>query len=722
MNILDKLVNDITLRQAMLRADRNIYTHYLKDVEAKTLIDISYPHILRGLERQGTLVDIIATIGRRVRQMLDLPNDTISDAQVGWFICIAYIECNVLSFRLKHTYKNGKKSKYQAYFFQVKDWKSIKELWGLIDQTKVDIFPMREAPALWTSSHNNLGIPIIKKGHSTALAQFKDGEKQMLYDTLNKLQCIGWRINKDIFKVYQYFLTKETPVSPFKLHSEIDEEKKKSLMIEAEAIEQLALSHLDNAFYHVYNFDFRGRVYVNTAFLHEQSSDNAKGLLMLDKAIPLGQNGLFWLKVHTANSFGNDKVTLKNRAEFVDENINLFLSYAEKPTLNQGWIDTDAPFSFLAACNELKKIKEWLMEGNKLEEYQCSLPVYIDGSNNGVQHLVAMSKDEDIAPLVNLVPQELPGDVYMYIARYVWKRLQEMADRLSQKDKDQFDNVYNTAKTLQKAYFDAPDKTEQKALAYAAAQEWRNKSRDIREKLFPIYWLNIDSPKDQRKIVKRNVMTLGYGGTAYGMGQQIIDDTRDMSEYLRDKEHLWGAMLGDLVFETCYEKLKGPATMLRMFQNLAQRSNEKEVFLKWTTPVTEFPVVQAYRKPSIVRTRLKYGEEELKVQLQTWEEATINKDSQRTGAAPNIVHSFDAAHLTMTVVSAPYEMTVVHDSFGTLPGNMDDLFYRVREQFVEFYKSKPLEKLLAELDCKDLIPERGNLDIGQIVYSDYAFC
>jgi DNA-directed RNA polymerase len=206
------------------------------------------------------------------------------------------------------------------------------------------------------------------------------------------------------------------------------------------------------------------------------------------------------------------------------------------------------------------------------------------------------------------------------------------------------------------------------------------------------------------------------------MGQQIIDDTRDMSEYLRDKEHLWGALLGDLVFETCYEKLKGPATMLRMFQDLAQRSNEKEVFLKWTTPVTNFPVVQAYRKPSIVRTKLKYGEEELKIQLQTWEETTINKDSQRTGAAPNIVHSFDAAHLTMTVVSAPYQMTVVHDSFGTLPGNMDDLFYRVREQFVEFYKSKPLEKLLSELNCKDLIPERGNLDVGQIVYSDYAFC
>jgi hypothetical protein len=722
MTILLKLVADLQLRQSSLRADRNIYTHFLKEVDTTFLIETAYPQLLKGLERQGTLVEIVATVGRRVRQKFSLPSDTIADAQVGWFICISFIECEVLTFKLKHTYKNGKKSRYQSYFFQLKDWKAIKELWSLLDTTKVDIYPSKQPSLDWTGPINSEGYTIIKKGHASALAQFKRDDKQMLYDVLNKLQSVGWRINKDVFKIYQHFLKKEEGPSPFKLHSEIDEEKKKSLLIEVEAIEQIALSHLDNAFYHAYNFDFRGRVYVNTAFLHEQSSDNAKGLLLLDQAVPLGDNGLFWLKVHTANCFGNDKITLTQRAEFVDEHLDLFISYADKPTLNQGWIETDSPFCFLAACTELKKIKDWLVNGGTLSEYLCSLPVYIDGSNNGVQHLVAMSQDENIAPLVNLVPQDLPGDVYMYIAKYVWQHLQELADKLTPEEKALFEPTYAKAKELQKAYFDAPDKSEQKSMAYAAAQEWRNQNRAIREKVFPLYWLNIDSPKDQRKVCKRNVMTLGYGGTAYGMGQQIIDDTRDMSEYLRDKEHLWGAMLGDLVFQTCYEKLTGPARMLRMFQDLAQRSNDNDVFLKWTTPVTNFPVVQAYRKPSIVRTKLKYGDEELKIQLQTWEEASIDKDSQKTGAAPNIVHSFDAAHLTMTVVSAPYQMTVVHDSFGTLPGNMDDLFFRVRDQFVQFYKAKPLERLLGELGCEDLIPERGNLNVEQILYSDYAFC
>ena len=725
MSVTEKLINDLKSRQLVLRADRNIYTHCLKDIDSKTLIDNSYPFILRGLQQQATLVEIVVNIGKRIRQSLHLPVDTVASSQIGWFICISYLECGVLSYKLKYTYRKGKRSRYPSYFFVIKNWNSIKELMELIEQEETGsyVYPINETPTPWAGPYNPQGMAIIKKADQNALEAFKDtGSVQMLFDCLNKLQSTGWRINKDIFNVYQYFLAKESTPSPFKLHNETNEEKKRSFKIEAEAIERLALKNLDDTFYHVYSFDFRGRIYVNTAFLHEQSSDNAKGLLIFDKGVPLGDHGLFYLKIHLSNCFGNDKVSLKERADFVDKHLELFISYAEKPTLNQGWIETEAPFCFLAACNELRKIKEWILEGNLVEDYICNLPVYIDGSNNGVQHLVAMSKDETIAHLVNLVPQEQPGDVYMYIANYAWKSLENLADKLTQEEKDRFQEIFETAKRLQTAYENAPDKSEQKNIAYNNAQEWRNNNRSIREKLFPVYWLNISNPKDQRKVVKRNVMTLGYGGTSYGMGQQIIEDTKAMSDYLRDKEHLWGALLGELVFRTCYAKLPGPARMLRMFQEVAERCNESDVFLTWRTPVTNFPVIQGYRKPTVTRTKLLYGDDELKVQLQVWEETTIDKDSSKTGAAPNIVHSFDAAHLAMVLHSAPYEVTVVHDSFGTLPGNMHDLFVRVREKFVEFYDSKPLENLLNQLDSIDLLPPRGNLDISEITKSDYAFC
>jgi DNA-directed RNA polymerase len=339
-----------------------------------------------------------------------------------------------------------------------------------------------------------------------------------------------------------------------------------------------------------------------------------------------------------------------------------------------------------------------------------------------VQHLSALSRDEIVAPLVNLVHQALPGDVYKYIAGFVWEELATMADRLTQKDKDAFEGVFARARELQSAYNNAPPNSEAKVRAWGEAKEWRNANRDLRARLFPVYWLAINNPKDQRKVVKRNVMTLGYGGTAYGMGQQIIDDTRDMSEYLRDKEHLWGALLGNLVFATCYRRLPGPARMLRLFQELADRCNEKAEDLCWTVPVTGFPVVQSYREPTIKRAKLTYGDDELKVQLESWDDSRLDKEGQRTGTAPNVVHSFDAGHLGMVVAAASYPISVVHDSFGCHAGNMGDLFMLVREQFVKFYAHDPLLSILTENDAADLLPDRGSLDVNQILFSDYAFC
>ena len=104
-----------------------------------------------------------------------------------------------------------------------------------------------------------------------------------------------------------------------------------------------------------------------------------------------------------------------------------------------------------------------------------------------------------------------------------------------------------------------------------------------------------------------------------------------------------------------------------------------------------------------------------------WEEAVINESKQRTGAAPNIVHSLDAVHLTSVVHDSNYLVTVVHDSFGCHAGNMEDMFMLVREKFVELYEAQPLENILTQLNSKDLILEKGTLDVRQVLYSDFAF-
>jgi DNA-directed RNA polymerase len=99
----------------------------------------------------------------------------------------------------------------------------------------------------------------------------------------------------------------------------------------------------------------------------------------------------------------------------------------------------------------------------------------------------------------------------------------------------------------------------------------------------------------------------------------------------------------------------------------------------------------------------------------------LDRRKQLLGAAPNIVHSFDAAHLTMIVEASPFTVTTVHDSFGCHAGNMNDLFRITREQFIKFYETDPLAQLLAQRNAVELYPPRGSLDITEVLKSDFAF-
>jgi len=258
-------------------------------------------------------------------------------------------------------------------------------------------------------------------------------------------------------------------------------------------------------------------------------------------------------------------------------------------------------------------------------------------------------------------------------------------------------------------------------LANQRIKTYGNHNRKLIQDLGPVFWNSIKDKKTWRKTVKRPVMTLGYGGTRHGMVDMVNDDTRDLSEALRDKHFLWSVYLGHLIHRTCFEELHGPANMLRMFEALAKQENDKDLPVKFNQIVTNFPFVHTYREPETVRVDLYDGDQRLRINIQVWKKATLKKSKQETGAAPNIVHSVDAVHLTMYVHDTDYPVTVVHDSFGCHAGNMKYAFHDVRQKFVELYEMNPLEHIMSQMDAIHLIPKKGSLDISDIMESDFAF-
>jgi len=723
-SFFEKLKEDLVHRQKYLNGLHS--ANWLAEIDAEFLVEFTYPHVLSGIERQSSMTDIVATMGARLRQKLKLPKESLKAVQGGWFILLSYFELGLLKFFSKKLKgRNGKYSKNKTYQLSVTNKTEFYNLINVIDDQVPDMFPSKDVMSPWNGDpyHPDTGCPMIRNAHYDAISQVNADDMSYLIETLNKLGNVGWRINPNIFKVYTDCMDGglDGKESPFKHDKEVDPAKRASLVIEAEAIHALATKNQHNEFFHLYNCDFRGRIYPNTAYLHEQGSDNAKGMLMLNDPVVLGDEGYYWLCVHTANMFGNDKIELDDRAQFIIDNHEEFLSYAADPLTNKGWMNADKPFCFLACCFELSAICDWVWSGESERTFPSCLPLYIDGSNNGVQHLTAMSLDDTVAPLVNLVPQDLPGDVYMFIAEHAIRNVKKKAESMSASDKEFFEEFWERIVELKAELAEYPYGTEKHTLALSALKEYKNHNYDRKSKLWPIFWNKVTNPKTWRKTVKRPVMTLGYGGTQYGMGEQINVDTRTINPYLRDKEEGWAYSLGHLVYKTCYEELKGPARLLQMFKSLAERENGKDRAIKYNSPVTNFPFVHKYLQAKTKRADLKYGDQILKVRVQVWEETELDHKKQISGAAPNIVHNVDATHLTMVVHDAAYQVTVVHDSFGCHAGNMGHMFRHVRLKFVELYALEPLEFILDQMESRDLIPKKGTLNVEEILGSDFAF-
>ncbi|OMH83899.1 DNA-directed RNA polymerase, mitochondrial, partial [Zancudomyces culisetae] len=83
---------------------------------------------------------------------------------------------------------------------------------------------------------------------------------------------------------------------------------------------EIAQAFLDRPMYFPHNFDFRGRAYPLPPFFNQMGNDLCRGLITFYDGKKLGARGMFWLKVHLANTYGFDKFSHTDRVKFCDDN------------------------------------------------------------------------------------------------------------------------------------------------------------------------------------------------------------------------------------------------------------------------------------------------------------------------------------------------------------------------------------------------------------------
>ena len=555
---------------------------------------------------------------------------------------------------------------------------------------------------------------------------------------VNAIQETPWRVNKRVLEVLQKIVKAggdragiprfeplpELPELVNPTEEQLKEHKRKicdrrklekrrqSLALRTMALLEMAKEFVEyEQIYFPHNMDFRGRVYPLTGAFSPQSDDIGKGLLQF--ASPPACSSLKdieWLAVHGANLAGVDKVSFKDRVQWVKDNTTNILQSAKDPLGYDFWMQQDEPVQFLSFCFEWESWKKWEKEHNgNPEGFMSYIPIAFDGSCSGLQHFSAILRDEIGGQAVNLIPSDIPQDIYGKVAAKV-NEILEQDSKTGSVDgyKDVQDGEENTKSVLVLG-------------TKTLAQQWLS------------YGVT-------RKVCKRSTMTLCYGSREYGFREQLLEDiiepaiAEGRGEMFLISPNQMAAYMAKCIWKSVQQVVVKAVEGMAWLQQMAKLVTKGSHVVTWVTPLG-LPVMQGYMLDKAVAYRIRLRSTKVRLyDRQTTGE--IDKKSQASGIAPNFIHSMDASHLQLTVLNAHDKagikhFAMIHDSYGTAASQADRMFRIVRQSFVQMYSEHDvlqdfLHNMEDYIDPKDVkkipdLPEKGNLKLEAVLDSLYCF-
>nr|QWO71405.1 RNA polymerase [Termitomyces sp. K1Ag] len=435
-------------------------------------------------------------------------------------------------------------------------------------------------------------------------------------------------------------------------------------------------SSQDNKIYFNYFIDWRGRLYTDTSYLSFQGSELARSLLLFKGGEVLTERGVEHLKIYTANCYGHDKKSYNERLDWTNKNLEKIISAPNLLNLkfecdlsdlpyDQGtktrefynfMLKADEPFLFLSCCLELKNYYA------DPTHFVSKLPIYLDATCNGLQHLSAMINDTCLARYVNILhsnKDEIPKDVYNHMISYVKDKIQGYI-------KEDF-------------------------------------SLAILENI------NIN-----RKFIKPGIMKISYGTTTRGITEQLRKDHFRQLDLVKGKKLTFLLInnefnntkfdiylnfkqlhaLAKAIHSVLYEVFPNLTILVKYLKDMNKLLKGLKLPAIWLTPAGLI-IEQNYR-PFISRelTTSILGKRR-SITLREFDYTGIDLRRQNNAIVPNVVHSFDASNIALLVENISSSFSVnqinlltIHDCFATNANDVDDMILKVKLAFISLYSDK----------------------------------
>lgn len=431
--------------------------------------------------------------------------------------------------------------------------------------------------------------------------------------------------------------------------------------------------------------DFRLRVYCDTDYFDYQKSDLAKGLISFANPgyiYKTDKEAINFFKAYGANLWGKNmnKKSLNFRVKWVDINSDNILNFESNDIVDSA----ENKSCFISFCFEYKEFIKFMNNVNEFV-FLTYLPIQLDATCNGYQHLALLTKETKLLSQLNLgisTHDDNPGDFYTYISD-IW-------------------NVYIRSQLT------SLDPKNEKDLVKITSF---NKIKDI---------------KFGRDIYKTIIMRDSYSAGIPKMTESILSN-KNMVEYGSDKEkniyYLYKNYKTELTREDIMRFVGSLKRIIGItapkIKNLSQYLNDiayicskLEIPIPWNLPdgveIKQSYLVKEEKKiAAFTFTKSKYT-------FKKYLEGKYDINHQKRAIRPNLIHSLDAcviAELCNSLKDDVMNLYTVHDCFAVTADNVPKLINKLKSVYIKLYSSNDY---LTDFD--NMLKNNINKTCGDKVY------
>ena len=496
-------------------------------------------------------------------------------------------------------------------------------------------------------------------------------EDNLIIDLINGMSKTPYKINKDVLdyvilhgydkniltdqsnKKIQSFIK-----NPYKAYSKQDKNELRStyskILLEKNII-NIANCYVNiEKLYFPVRLDQRTRIYCDTDYFDYQKSDLAKGLVLFvepGKILKSELEVINYFKGYGANMFGLDKKSISFKVKWIDSNKDWILNFKNNDAVDK----SENKACFLAFCFEFERFMVF-MDDPEATMFYTYLPIQLDASCNGYQHLALLTRETEMFDKLNLsksTPGDPPQDFYTYLK-----------DKINSFISDKIDILI-------------------------AIENKTNKELVLLESLLRLQKMSFD-----RSILKQSFMTNSYNASHPRLVENIVSNLKEKKLWDNDLIKRKDVSNYVICLKTVLDLTAPKIKELRIYLDIiAKICTKLDMPIPWRLPHGAL-VNESYMETKKLRLHNFYF---LKPKYTFYQflKGEYSLRQQKRSTMPNLIHSLDASTIALLYKEYKNRLYTIHDYFATTADLVPLLIDTLKSTYLKLYSD---EDYLLEFD------------------------